>query len=399
VPSVIHGSAVIVPAAVAVAEQLGSSGAELLTAVMAGWETLVTIGLASPGGFQAAGFQTVAVAGPFGAAVAAGLLRGLDESTLTAALGICGSQSSGTFAFLSNGSSVKALHAGWAAHSGVLATELAGAGVTGPELVFEDRFGLFAVYTRDSQAADRFAGLLPRLGLDWALPSAAFKRFPVCHYIHPFLEAAEQLRDDGVRAEEIETLRCRVPDGEAPLICEPWESKLMPRSDHEARWSLPVCLGQVLLRGRLSPADITGIAADPDVLALAARTSWERWPDSGFPYRFPAQLTVTTTSGRELTADVEDVRGSAARPIAPDEVRKKFLANAGPVLGDAAAAHVVATVDDLSALGDVRELTELLRTGRRCPPTGTDRDDGRRSGRRGVPTGGRVSSGPAPGLG
>ena len=364
VPSVIHGSAVILPAALAVAEDLGASGGALLRAAIAGWETLVMIGLASPGGFQAAGFQTVAVAGPFGAAVAAGLLRGLDERTLTAALGICGSQSSGTFAFLSDGSTVKALHAGWAAHSGVLATELAGAGVTGPELVFEDRFGLFAAFARDAGAAGRFAELLPRLGVDWALPQAAFKRYPVCHYIHPFLEAAEQLWSDGLRAADIESLSCRVPDGAAPIICEPWESKLVPRSDHDARWSLPVCLAQVLLRGTLSADDITGIASDADVLALAACTSWRAWPDSGFPARFPAELTAITTSGRKLTVKVRDVRGSAARPIGAEEVRDKFLANAGPVLGDALAAEIVATVDDLPSLADVRELTALLSTGK-----------------------------------
>ncbi len=360
VPSVIHGSAVILPAALAVAEQLGASGAALLSAVIAGWETIVRIGLAAPGGFQAAGFQTVAAAGPFGAAVAAGLLRGLDEPTLTAALGICGSQSSGTFAFLSNGSTVKAMHAGWAAHSGVLAAELARAGVTGPELVFEDRFGLFATYARDPDAADRFAALVEGLGADWALPEAAFKLYPVCHYIHPFLEAAERLRADGLRADGILSLSCRVPEGAAPVICEPWDSKLAPRSDHDARWSLPVCLAQVLLRRTLSTDDITGIAVDPVVLALARRMSWRAWPDSGFPSRFPASLTATTTNGRELTVEVHDVRGSADRPIGAGEIRSKFLANAGPVLGDAAAAEVVAMVDDLSSLDDVRHLTALL---------------------------------------
>jgi 2-methylcitrate dehydratase PrpD len=307
----------------------------------------------------------MAAAGPFGAAIAVGLLHGLDQPTLTNALGICGSQASGTFAFLSNASTVKALHAGWAAHSGILACELAVAGVTGPEVVFEDRYGLFATHTGETLAAERFAQLLTGLGVRWALPEAAFKRYPVCHYIHPFLEAAERLRAQGLRAEEVSAVRCRVPDGAAPVISEPWDRKLAPSSDHEARWSLPVCLAQMLLRGTLSVFDVTGIATDSEVLALAARMSWEEWSDSGFPARFPAQVTVTTVDGGELTIEVDDVRGSASRPFEADEIRGKFAANAGAVVGDAAAAEIEAIVDDLSSLEDVRELTSLLGARRR----------------------------------
>jgi 2-methylcitrate dehydratase PrpD len=360
VPSVVHGSAIILPAALAVAEQHGASGRDLLSAFVAGWETLILLGLASPGGFQEAGFQTAAVTGPFGAAIAAGLLAGLDQPRLANALGICGSQASGTFAFLSDGSTVKAMHAGWAAHSGLLAAEMAIAGVSGPTTVFEDRFGFFACYTSDPRAAARFADLLPRLGATWALPEAAFKCYPVCHYIQPFLEAAERLRDDGLRASDVVGVRCRVPDGEAPVICEPWERKLRPHSDHDARWSLPICVAKALLSSALGSWDMTGIASEPEILALAARINWERWRDSGYPARFPAHLTVTTTDGRELTAEVADVRGSLTRPLTEDEVHAKFIANAAPTVGEAAATRIAVTVDGLSTLADVRELTAAL---------------------------------------
>ncbi|MGX6447173.1 MmgE/PrpD family protein, partial [Patulibacter sp. S7RM1-6] len=360
VPSVIHGSAVVVSAALAVGERERATGTELLTAVAAGWEALVLLGLASPGGYQSAGFQTVAVAGPFGAAVAAALLTGADRATLASALGICGSQAAGTFAFLSDASTVKAMHAGWAAHSGVLALDLAAAGVTGPAAVLEDRFGFFASYAHDAEAPARLAALLPGIGERWALPDAAFKAYPCCHYIHPFLEAVERLRADGLTADDVAEVVVRVPDGAAPIVCEPWERKLAPSSDHDARWSLPVCLAQVLLRGRLRSADVEGIASDPAVLGLAARVRWERWEDSGFPARFPAHVAVRTADGRDLEATVDDVRGSASRPLAADEIRGKFLDNATPVVGAARADEIAAAVDDLPALDDVRDLTALL---------------------------------------
>ncbi|MDO9407960.1 MmgE/PrpD family protein, partial [Patulibacter sp.] len=360
VPSVIHGSAVVVPAALAAAEREGSSGAELLVAVAAGWEALILLGLASPGGFQEAGFQTVAAAGPFGAAISAGLLAGVDAPTLVAALGICGSQASGTFAFLSDASTVKAMHAGWAAHSGLMAVDLARAGVGGPAAVFEDRFGFFASYTRDPDAAGRFAALVPRLGETWALPEAAFKRYPCCHYIHPFLQGAEQLLDDGLRPEDLDELVLAVPTGAAPIVSEPWDRKLAPASDHDARWSLPVCVARVLLRGHLTSADVEGIATDADTLALAARIRPEPWEDSGFPARFPAHLRATSTDGTVRELEIPDVRGSASSPLTQDEIRAKFYVNAVPVVGEGRAGRIVAAVDDLAGLPDVRTLTALL---------------------------------------
>ncbi|HEY4094716.1 MAG TPA: MmgE/PrpD family protein [Baekduia sp.] len=360
VPSVIHGSAVVVPAALAVGERADASGADLLVAIAAAWETLVLIGLASPGGFQAAGFQTVAVAGPFGAAVASALLSGMDADTLVSALGICGSQAGGTFAFLSDASTVKAMHAGWAAHAGILAADMAALGVTGPASVFEDRFGFFASYTRDADAAERFAGLLSRLGVEWALPEAAFKGYPCCHYIHPFLEAAERLRAEGLSAGDVEEVVCHVPAGAAPIICEPWDAKLAPSSDHDARWSLPVCLARVLLSGRLGPADIAGIASDAEVLGLAARIRWEPWEDSGFPARFPARVEVVEAGGVRHDVTVDDVRGSASRPFSRAEVHAKFMANATPVVGADRAAAIVGAIEDLPNV-DVRALTALLR--------------------------------------
>lgn len=360
VPSVMHGSAVIVPAALAVGERERASGDALLRSVVAGWETLVLLGLASPGGLQAAGFQTVAAAGPFGAAVSAALLTAADEALLVRALGIAGSQASGTFAFLSDASTVKAMHAGWAAHSGVLANDLAAVGVTGPAAVFEDRFGFFASYARDPEAPARLRDLLPRLGTEWALPEAAFKRYPCCHYIHPFLEIAETLRSEGLRPDQVADVVCRVPTGAAPIVCEPWDRKLAPGSDHDARWSLPVCLAQVLLRGRLRSADVEGIASDAEVLGLAARIRWEPWEDSGFPARFPADLTVRRADGAERRIVVDDVRGTPQRPLAAAEIRAKFDQNAVPVVGEDRAGRIAAAVAALPGLDDVRDLTALL---------------------------------------
>ena len=113
------------------------------------------------------------------------------------AVGIALSQSSGVFEFLTNGSSVKSLHPGWAAHAGVLAARFAKAGMTGPQTALEGDRGLFRRFANAPDAADRFAELLGDLGTRWHLPDAAFKLYPCCHYLHPFIEGAARAAPEG----------------------------------------------------------------------------------------------------------------------------------------------------------------------------------------------------------
>ena len=132
IASVVHGGAVATPAALAAAEQRGAEGADLVVGYLVAWEAMIRLGLSAPGAFQANGFQISAVGGAIGAALAATAIRRLTEDQAVAALGIAGSQASGLMAFLNDGSTVKALHPGWAAHTGLTAAALAAAGMTGP---------------------------------------------------------------------------------------------------------------------------------------------------------------------------------------------------------------------------------------------------------------------------
>ena len=189
--SIVHGSSVLAATAFAAAESAGASGDDLLVAYIKGWEVLIRAGLAAPGQFQAQGFQITSVGGTLGAALVAAELFRLDDAHSVDAVGIALSQASGVFEFLTNGSTVKSLHAGWAAHGGIVAATLAQAGLTGPATAFEGQFGLFRRFAMDAEAADRFGAAIATLGTEWHLPQAAFKFYPCCHYIHPFIEALE----------------------------------------------------------------------------------------------------------------------------------------------------------------------------------------------------------------
>jgi 2-methylcitrate dehydratase PrpD len=331
--SIVHGSSVLAAAAFAAAEGADASGAALLAAYIKGWEALIRVGLAAPGKFQAQGFQITSVGGTLAAALVAGELFGLDEAQIVHAIGIALSQSSGVFEFLTNGSTVKSLHAGWAAHGGVAAATLAGAGLTGPATAFEGQFGLFRRFASDDGAAERFAASLATLGTEWHVQSAAFKFYPCCHYIHPFIEALEiALGQNPGRA--VEQILCEVPPGMAVLITDPWERKLSPQSGHEARYSLPIALAARLTEGAVTPASFADVPAEA-VATRARSISARPMTDADFPNRFQARLHVTFAGGETREVHVDDVFGGARRPPPRDAVLDKFRRNATMIGRDA----------------------------------------------------------------
>ena len=358
--SIAHGSAVIAAAALAVGEARQVSGAALLGAFARGWEVLIRFGLAAPTGYPARGFQNTSVAGPLAAALVVAELHDLSEDQSVAALGVALSQASGVFEFLTNGSSVKSLHPGWAAHGGVIAALLARGGMSGPETSLEGKHGLFRQFAGDAGAAERFRALLDDLGERWHLEDAAFKFYPCCHYLHPFIEAAGVLTERGVRADDIAQLLCRVPAPEAAIICEPWAGKQAPQTGHAGRWSLPIVIATRIVEGKVDLATFERLPSAA-VLSLAARTQWEPLQDACFPERFKAEIVCSTGGAAPLTIRIDDVFGNRSRPAGADAVMAKFSANAALALLPTGAEAVLQAARELTAAKDIDNLSSAIR--------------------------------------
>ncbi|QEI06739.1 MmgE/PrpD family protein [Pigmentiphaga aceris] len=350
--SIVHGSAVIVATVLAVAEEQGLTLDDALRLTIIGWELLVRLGEASPGSFQRRGFQVTSVGGVVVAAILAATARGCDAQQTAHAAGIAGSQGSGIFEFLSNGSKVKALHPGWAAHGAIWAAMLAESGMTGPMTVLEGKHGIFAAYADDTQAGARLSASLTTLGERWALSEAAFKFYPCCHYIHPYLEAAELLRAQ-VNGVAIVAAHCKVAPGAATVIAEPWSAKQSPRDSNAAKYSLPYTVALALLGQPIDLDAMTGIKINAQAVALAGHVTAEPWMDSGFPARFAADLSVTLADGSVLHHQIAQVLGSAERPASADRVRQKLIDNASRSVPVAACDAIWAGImegDTLAAL-------------------------------------------------
>ena len=361
--SVIHVSAPVVTAALAIGEARHVSGRELLTTIVAASEVTCRLGLIAPGKLHERGFHATGVFGAFGAALAAGRLLGLDAARLTHAMGIAGSQAAGLLEFFADGTWAKRLHPGWAAHSGIAAAYLAESGFTGPATVIEGRFGLMRSHARGEEF--RFERVAAGLGKDWEYLGISYKPYPCGHVIHPFLDAILALyQEEGLRADQVEQITCPIAEWMIPVVCEPRAVKIKPASDYHAKFSLPFSLAAALKFGRLgveaySDANI----ADPELQALAARvvhTVDAKAPDTK---RFRGSVTVELRDGRRLERAAEDNWGSEANPMTPDQVRRKFIENANLALPKRQVDSAIDCIEGIEALDDVATLVQhFLRT-------------------------------------
>jgi 2-methylcitrate dehydratase PrpD len=371
-PSVLHPSASVVPAALAAAEAAGATGRDAVAAIAVGLEIAVRLGMAGydrdlgNSVYFEHGQHATSICGAMGAAAAAALLSGLGEQGVLHALGVTASFASGVIEANRTGGTVKRLHCGWAAQSAVTAAGLVRRGFTGPPTVLEGRFGFFQAFLRDQTDLDQVAG---GLGEDWAVPGIFFKPYPANHFTHTAIDAGARLRAEGVPVEEIESIELRVPTAVIRTIGQPIETKRAPETGYQAQFSGPYAVVTGLLGGSglgAGLADFTdALAADPRRRRLMAMVSvvGDARCDAIFPNQFPAIVTVRTAGGREWTAEVLANRGGPQRPLSEAELAGKFADNVAGRLAPAAAATVrelALTLDSVADLGALlRPLTRL----------------------------------------
>lgn len=353
--SVSHVSTVVVPAALAAAEQHGTAGRDVLTAVLAGNEVVCRIGMAAPGEFHRRGFHPTAICGVFGGVASVGKLTGLGAEATTRALGIAGSFASGLFAYLADGTPTKPMHPAWAAHGAHVAVRLAHHGAVGPQSVLEGKFGLYHSFLGAEEGAVDVRGQLADLGARWETPRIAFKPYPVCHFMHGSLgSAAEALAGRTFTAAEIDDVLVRVPSAGVSLVLEPAEQKRVPRSEYEGKFSLQYSVASLLVRGHVAVGDFTDEAiADPEVLAVAAKVRYETREYPTYPQAFPGGVTVRLADGTELDADYPYQKGGPENPMSAGEVRDKFRENASLALPDAGVTALEEAVLSLDEQVDV----------------------------------------------
>ena len=359
--SIIHTAAPVVPAAFAGAEAFQKTGQDFIRACVAGFESEIRIGLVAPGKFHARGFHMTAIAGTFGAAIAYALQSGLSAERMSWALGICGSMAAGLFEYLENGSPVKALHPGWAAHGGICSTILAGSDFAGPQTVFEGRFGLLKSHLRDEEF--EVEALTRGLSKIWETLAVGFKPYPCGHVIHAFLDAGLRLKErEKIHHTKIKSIMCHAAKGAIDLVLDPIEVKRKPRGEYDAKLSLPYCLASIFVRGRCGVDDFEKTAIeDPTVLALADKVSFAQDDTQDFPRFFPGVVEVRLDDESTFIEEEKHQRGCAENPFTDDDVYEKFKDNARRSLSPEEVEDVMAMVMTLENSENVNAIGELLR--------------------------------------
>lgn len=370
-PSILHPSSSVVPAALAVAQAVGATGSDALVAVAVGNEVTVRLGMASYDQeirnsiFFENGLHATSIIGTLGSAVSAAMLYGLDEDEIASAIGIAASMGAGLLEANRTGGSVKRIHCGWAAHSGVTAALFARSGLTGPPTVLEGRFGFFRAYSEgrfDEEA------ILGGLGEVWELPRIFYKPYPTNHFTHAGIDAALAIRARGVAPEDIIAIELGLPEPVLRTVAEPPDQKARPLTPYHAKFSGPFTVAAALVGGGglgVYSNDFTErTLRDPERLRLAGlvRCVPDEQSSETFPHQFPAVLRVRLADGSEIVERIRTNRGGPDRPLSPDELAVKFRLNAGETLDPARVKDLESEVwalDEASSVSRLMELTQV----------------------------------------
>lgn len=319
--SVTHPGAVMIPAALAVAEELGRSGRDFLVAVILGYEVAIRIG-ESVGKRHYFHWHNTSTCGIFGAAAAAGWLIGLNQDQLTWALGNAGTMAFGLWQFIQEGAMSKHVHTGRAAANGVLAAELARYDFTGARRILEGPQGFFAAMCPDGDPSVVTRGLGDGT---WKLPGVSIKPYPSCRHTHSAVDAALRLRQQLGPIEPDQVARIDVAGYHSILdLCD----NPNPRSLYAAKFSIYYTVARALLDGQLRLNDFTDDAiTEPRVGDLMAKTTacLDERLDRLYPAQFPARVTLRLTDGRVLTEEVLTPKGDPECALSDDDLDTKFL--------------------------------------------------------------------------
>jgi 2-methylcitrate dehydratase PrpD len=352
----LHPGAAVIPAALAAAEMTGASGADVLAAIVAGYEVTCRLALALPAGAHyRRGFHPTATCGAFGAAAAAARVFGLDADGVGHALGTALSQSAGSLQFLANGAWTKRFQVGWAAMAGLAAASLAREGFKGAAAAIEGRHGFLNAYAPEPNPAR----VVEHLGTVFELMETAVKPYPSCRYGHAGIDAALALRAElDLRPEAIEHVTLGLPHSGMILIGDDIERRRTPRNVVDGQFSGPFVIACALVTGGLR-WDSYRELENPAIRALMSRIDCVPDPEveSHFPRYMAGRLTLRA-AGQTHSRLVVAARGEPENFLTEAELRAKFAGLADAVLGADRAARLA---DAILALPTAPGIAAMIR--------------------------------------
>jgi 2-methylcitrate dehydratase PrpD len=354
--SVFHPAAVVFGPALAAAQALGRSGAQLLAAVVAGYEVGIRAG-EFLGRSHYKTFHTTGTCGTLAAAAAVGSLLRLTPAQMLDAFGSAGTQSAGLWEFLRDGADSKQLHTAHAAAAGLGAAYLAHDGLTGARRILTGSQGLAAGMSRDADPLR----LADRLGTRWALAETSFKFHAACRHTHPAADALLLLlRKHRLGADDVRSVTALVHQGAIDVL----GPVIDPQTVHQAKFSMGTVLGLIAVHGRAGLAEFDQHHQAPEVVAFRDKVRMVLDPevDQAYPARWIGKVQVDVADGRQLRARVDEPRGDPGNTLTRPEIVEKALRLAAYRQG-ASAAEMRRAIERIWAMADAPKVPLLLGAG------------------------------------
>lgn len=350
---IVHASCVILPAALACAEESDLPGEDFVAAFVAGSEVTYLLGRALTDIFWK-GWWTTSLLGSIGATAAACRALKLDADKTAHALAIAATFTFGLRSGL--GTDAKPAGAGLAAEAAVRAALLARNGAEGPLDAIESPRGVAAVFNGGQLDRER----LRELGHYYALTESgvAFKQFPACSGTQAATQAVQELmHSHSLAAHDIVRVACRVTPLVATNLTYP-----DPRTLTEAQFSLPFAIGCMLRFGKFGVAELSDqTLGDRNLRSEMVKVEMIRDEDlvpANELDRFPeaAEVTLHTTDGKVLKKFVAAATGMPVDPLPDEMLSRKFLDCAESAHGNADARALLARIRQIAGLASVRGL-------------------------------------------
>jgi 2-methylcitrate dehydratase PrpD len=357
----LHPGVVVFPSALATGEMARASGKGFILAVVLGYEVMVRLGSAlGPENTYKRGFHPTGTCGTFGSSVASSKILGLQEEEILNAIGISGSQAAGSMEYLAQGAWTKPFHAGWAAHSGMVAALLSRKGFKGPGSILEGRDGFLHAYSNKADPSKVLEGI----GSRFEILRTSVKPHACCRYMQTRIDAVLKIvNENNLRPEQVKKIKVGVLRAGAPLIAEPIESKYNPQSIVDAQFSMPFGATAALLYGKASLKEFQlSVIQSRPVREMMRKVDCVVDPqlDRTFPKQWRATAEILTEDDKCYSTTIEYPKGDPENPLSWEEMIERFHDLTGQIMKKDQRLKIVEAVKKLDGIKDIRKWSSLL---------------------------------------
>ena len=315
--SVFHPAAVVFPPALAVAQAVGASGSELLTACLVGYEVGIRVG-EYLGQAHYKVFHTTGTAGSIAAAAVVGRLLRLSPDEMLDAFGSAGTQAAGLWEFLRDAADSKPLHTAHASATGLASAYLAKDGFRGARRILTGTQAMAAGMSKDTDPAR----ITDRLGERWALAETSFKFHASCRHTHPAADALMRvMQEGGLKPDDVARVTAQVHQAAIDVLGPAAD----PRTVHQAKFSMGSVLALAATRKSAGMFDFERFFQAPQTKDFARKVSMVFDPEvqAAYPQRWIGKVEVETVDGRRLTGRVDEPKGDPGNTLSRAELEAK----------------------------------------------------------------------------